>query len=165
MRGQRDAQRIRDMLDAIAKIDRWRTSSHRGWPSDMYEAAVLKELAVIGEAATQLSDRYLKRHPALPWKEIKGFRNRVVHQYWDTAWAIVERILEVDLPELRSAIEPDAVPPPKRPKPSAFEEAVRRNPLAPEPFVDRGDICGAWMPRARARCGLRRGHTGHHRKV
>lgn len=161
---RQDAQRLRDMLDAIAKIQSWRAQNTNQWPEDMYRAAVLQELAVIGEAATHLSKHYTARHQQIPWERVRGFRNRIIHEYWDTAWARIEAILEGSLPELKAAIEPHAAPPPRPIQPGVLEEAMRRPPIGPvdAPADDR---CGEWMPRARARCGLGRGHGGHHRRT
>lgn len=158
-RGRRDGQLLRDVLVAIERIESWRDGP---WPDDLYRAAVLKELAVIGEAVSRLSKHYTERHPEIPWRRVTGLRNKIVHEYWDTAWATVEVILEQSLPELKGVIEPDAAPPAKRVGDDAFISAGRRPALVP-PSPSGDNLCGAWMPLARARCVLPRRHRGHHR--
>ena len=129
----------------------------------MYRSALLRELAVIGEAASALSDRFVAEHPELPWKQIRGFRNRVVHEYWDTDWAIIEEIVTTSLPELQRIAASSAAP---EAQPSSFSDALRRPPWgAPVPAAAPGPRCDVWMPLARARCALRPGHTGHHRSA
>jgi uncharacterized protein with HEPN domain len=168
---RRDPQRARDIVDAIERIDRWHAlqaaplaEDFYGELGDMYRAAVMRELAVIGEAASALSDRFLSEHPELPWRQIRGFRDRVVHEHWDTDWAIIEEIVTTSLPELQRVAGPSAAPP-KEPPPS-FSDAARRPPWgAPVPAVAPGPSCGVWMPLARARCALRPGHAGHHRSA
>lgn len=49
--------------------------------------AVLRCLSVIGEAASQLPDAYLSDYPAVPWKDIRGMRNIVIHQYFGVSRA------------------------------------------------------------------------------
>ena len=111
-----DPRRLRDIVDAIERIQRWHATQAAtsaddffGELGDMYRSAVMRELAVIGEAANALSDRFVAEHPELPWKQIRGFRNRVVHEYWDTDWAIIEEIVTTSLPELQRVAGPSSV--------------------------------------------------------
>lgn len=170
---RRDPRRLRDILDAIERIHRWHAThaTHAApsaddvvdEPADMYRSAVLRELGVIGEAANALSDRFVAEHPELPWKQIRGFRNRVVHEHWDTDWAIIEKIVTRSLPELQRVAAPSAAP---KERPPSFAEAARRPPWGtPVPAVAHGPTCDVWMPLARTRCGLRPGHKGHHRSA
>lgn len=67
--------------------------------------AVLYRLAVIGEAAVRLRGSSSVALPDLPWHELIGLRNRVIHQYDDLDFSIVWSTLEVDIPALAWAIE------------------------------------------------------------
>lgn len=71
----------------------------------MVHDAVLRRLHTMAESTQRLSEPLKERHPNVPWREIAGFRNVVVHDYLgidlEAAWAIVER----DLPPLRQAVE------------------------------------------------------------
>lgn len=167
---RRDPRRLRDILDAIERIQRWHARRAAPLaddvseePADMYRSAVLRELAVIGEAASALSDRFVAEHPELAWKQIRGFRNRVVHEHSETVWAIIEEIVTTSLPELQRIAASSAAP---EAQPSSFSDALRRPPWgAPIPAVAPGPRCDVWMPLARTRCALRPGHTGHHRSA
>jgi len=64
-------------------------------------AAVLHELAVIGEAAARISDETAARHPDIPWSEIIGFRNVVIHEYFGLSWPIIWVTATADVPDLR----------------------------------------------------------------
>jgi len=106
-----DALRLADILSAIERIGRWQsttTQPDRHKDADMYRSAVMRELAVIGEASNHLSDGFLSKHPSFPWRKIRGFRNNAIHENWDTQWAIVEEILEEDLPALKQVVAPEA---------------------------------------------------------
>jgi len=68
-------------------------------------AAVLHELAVIGEAAARVSQEVRDRSPEIPWRQIVGFRNIVVHEYFGLSWPIIWVTATLDVPALRSRIE------------------------------------------------------------
>ena len=91
--GRRDAERTADILEAIAKVERWRALRDRD--DDMFRSAVMRELGVIGEAANALSDEFKIVRPEIPWRSIVDLRNVLTHHYWDTAWALIEQILDV----------------------------------------------------------------------
>ena len=69
----------------------------------MYRSAVLRQMEIIGEAATHLSDTFKSTHQAIPWRGITGLRIQVAHRYWDIEWSIVEQTILEDLPILRDA--------------------------------------------------------------
>ena len=69
-----------------------------------YDAA-LRNLELIGEAATHIPDDIRKDHPEVPWRLIIATRNRLIHAYLgiddDTIWSIIQD----DIPALLSALE------------------------------------------------------------
>jgi uncharacterized protein with HEPN domain len=65
----------------------------------------LRHLEVIGEASARLSETLRARHPDVPWREIIGMRNMLIHGYFDIDWEQVWNALERDLPGLRRALE------------------------------------------------------------
>lgn len=164
-----DNLRQADILDAIEKVERW---TARDADDDLYRAGVAHELGVIGAAAGHLSRDFTARHPTVPWPKVVGLRNVLVNQYWDTAGAILERIVKEDLPALKSALGAPAEHVTVNVE-ELVAAAVERVPLggssrapgsaSPEP--EALARCGAWMPIARARCVLAPGHfpTTHHR--
>ncbi len=68
--------------------------------------AVLRNLEVIGEAASLVPVPFRDRHPEIPWRQIVGLRNVVVHRYFavdpETVWAIVDRHLPPLIPQIMS---------------------------------------------------------------
>ena len=100
---RRDADRVADMLDAIARIESWKPDEA---PEGMYRAAVLHELMIIGDAASHLSADFKEAHADIPWKDVVGLRVRLAHHYWDTLWARIERTITEDLPPLKAALSP-----------------------------------------------------------
>jgi uncharacterized protein with HEPN domain len=102
--GRGDAERVADMLEAIATIQSWSSDEA---PRGMYQAAVLHELMVIGEAASHLSDGFKDTHPDIPWQDVIGQRVQLAHHYWDTQWTRIQRTVAEDIPALKAALLQD----------------------------------------------------------
>jgi uncharacterized protein with HEPN domain len=76
------------------------------------QSAVLHQLTKLGEAVRRVSQEFRDRHPQVPWGEIAGLRNRIVHEYdeidLDRVWEVIRR----DLPRLITALEAIGQPEP-----------------------------------------------------
>ncbi len=60
-------------------------------------------LVIIGEAATKIMDRYpelANAHPGVPWRSMRGMRNRIAHGYFDINLHTVWETVQTALPEL-----------------------------------------------------------------
>lgn len=55
---------------------------------------------VIGEAASWISEKLRDRYPVVPWRQIVGMRNRVVHSYFEVDLDILWFVVSVDVPDL-----------------------------------------------------------------
>lgn len=64
--------------------------------------AVVRNFEIIGEAANRLPDNFKDNHPEIDWHRIRGFRNRIVHDYFGIDFAIVWNIKNSFLPTLIS---------------------------------------------------------------
>jgi uncharacterized protein with HEPN domain len=65
--------------------------------------AIVRTLAVIGEAANRIqkaAPEFVAEHPALPWGQMRGIRNKVIHDYFDVAWDVIWETVKADLPPL-----------------------------------------------------------------
>lgn len=62
--------------------------------------AVIRNFEIIGEASSRLSDEFKSKNQSIDWIRLKGFRNRVVHEYFGIDLSIVWEIKQVFLPEL-----------------------------------------------------------------
>lgn len=99
---RRPAERLRDILDAIAAIESYLT---RGTLSDaMVFDAVRMRLVEIGEAVKALPADVLDAEPDIPWRDIAGARDWLAHHYFDTAHAILQATVDVELAPLASAV-------------------------------------------------------------
>ncbi|PKQ19200.1 MAG: hypothetical protein CVT66_11410 [Actinobacteria bacterium HGW-Actinobacteria-6] len=67
--------------------------------------AIVRQLGVLGEAAARISDDFRVAHTEVPWRDIIGMRNRLVHDYWSIDVAEVWRTVTNDLPALIAVLE------------------------------------------------------------
>jgi len=66
--------------------------------------ACLKSLEIIGEASRNISEDLKTAYPEMPWRQMSGMRNKLVHHYFGVDWEIVDDVLKNELPDLRSNI-------------------------------------------------------------
>lgn len=102
-----DQVRLRHMLDysqkAVAMIQgRSRADLDN---DEMLCLALTRAVEVIGEAATRVSQASQQRHGQVPWPEIIGLRNRLVHGYHAVDLDILWDIVQQDLPPLMEQLE------------------------------------------------------------
>lgn len=102
-----DALRLRHMLDAARKaVELTRGRARADLDQDEVLAlALVRLLEVIGEAARQVSRELRTACPDIPWKEIVGTRDRLIHGYFDVDMDIVWAIVSQDLPPLVATLE------------------------------------------------------------
>ncbi|MCF8408234.1 MAG: DUF86 domain-containing protein [Crocinitomicaceae bacterium] len=67
--------------------------------------AVVRNFEIIGEAANRISPDFRNSNPEIEWTRIRGFRNRIVHDYFGIDYEIVWDIIETYLDELISWLE------------------------------------------------------------
>lgn len=67
--------------------------------------AVIRALEIIGEAANHIAPQFRSRYPSVPWQEMIGMRNIVVHGYFGVNTAVIWRTVQEDIPPLRKQIE------------------------------------------------------------
>jgi uncharacterized protein with HEPN domain len=67
--------------------------------------AVLRNLELIGEAATRVPDDFRQSHPEIPWRMVIATRNRLIHAYLGIDSDIIWSIIRDDIPSLREALE------------------------------------------------------------
>ena len=104
---RRDIDYLGDILEATQRIlfytqgMRWEDfhSDHRT------QDAVIRNLEVIGEATKNLSTSIRAMHSHVPWKDIAGVRDRLIHHYFGVSNEIVWQIVQEDLPILSKQIE------------------------------------------------------------
>jgi uncharacterized protein with HEPN domain len=107
MSGRTDAIFLRHILDASLKV-----ASYIGAMTEadfvretMTHDAVMRQLEIIGEATKNLSAEFRGAHPTVPWKDIAGMRDRLIHGYMAVDLAAVWDTATKDVPELRDYLQ------------------------------------------------------------
>jgi uncharacterized protein with HEPN domain len=72
----------------------------------MRQDAVVRELLIVGEAAKRLSEEFKALHPDIPWRQMAGMRDILVHAYDHVDLDQVWRMTTDELSELIEAVEP-----------------------------------------------------------
>ncbi|MEL6400245.1 MAG: DUF86 domain-containing protein [Cyanobacteria bacterium J06607_6] len=104
----RDQASLIDIVQAARQISEFSTGLDYAALARSVEkqSAILYQVIVIGEAVKRLSPVFRDQHPEIPWREIAGMRDVVAHQYdqvdLNDLWAVVE----ADIPELLTMIQP-----------------------------------------------------------
>jgi len=73
--------------------------------NDLVVDAVIRNLEIIGEAVKNIPEDIRSKYPDIPWKQIVGFRNIVIHHYFGVDLSIVWTVIKRHLKELKPKIE------------------------------------------------------------
>ena len=94
--------RIKHMLDAGNQILRFiKDMDQKSFAADeAVSLAVTRLLEIIGEASRHISSETRSRYPDVPWQQLGGIRNRLIHAYIDVDLGIVWHICQGALPRL-----------------------------------------------------------------
>jgi uncharacterized protein with HEPN domain len=96
-----------DILDASMKIREYTA----GYSMEQFVAdsktvdAVMRNLMIIGEAARKIPDEIRAKNPDVPWRDMVGTRNIVVHEYSGVKLDLIWRIIRTDLPIVEEQIK------------------------------------------------------------
>ena len=103
-----DTITLRQMLDHVEEaVALAKPRARADLESDrVFFLALLKLVEIVGEAATRISDATKDAHPAIPWREIIGTRNRLIHGYDAVDYDILWDIVTADFPPLAQQLEP-----------------------------------------------------------
>ena len=101
-----DAARILDVIEAAERIKVHCAGLDQlaFGVNDTAMRAVLYDIAVIGEAAKGISDAVRSRYPDVPWADMAGMRDVVVHQYFGIDVNLVWRAATVSVPRVLAAL-------------------------------------------------------------
>lgn len=91
-----------DCLDRIAEYTN--TERSRFDASRLVQDAVIRNLQTLAESSQRLSSEIKGTEPQIPWRELAGFRNLIVHGYLGVDLAAVWLVVEQDLPALTEAV-------------------------------------------------------------
>jgi len=98
--------RLQDILDAIAQIEieqRKGKAAFEGSP--LIQVWMVHHLMIIGEAVRSIDPALRQRYPSIPWRQVAGMRNILVHDYFRINEALVWETVDKDVPALKTEIE------------------------------------------------------------
>jgi uncharacterized protein with HEPN domain len=98
---------LEDIIESIQKIKIYTSglSLDDFLKDDKTIDAVIRNFEIIGEASNRIPDEIRDKFQLVNWHRIRGFRNRIVHDYMGIDYEIVWEIIEKDLEELKNKIQ------------------------------------------------------------
>ncbi|MBP0029236.1 DUF86 domain-containing protein [Roseofilum reptotaenium CS-1145] len=106
----RDRESLIDIINAIRRIVRYTNGVSRSQlaANDEKLSAILYQITIIGEATKRLSQEFRQEHPEIPWREMAGMRDVIIHEYdrldFDIVWDVVANKITELLTMLESVL-------------------------------------------------------------
>ena len=98
---------IEDIISAMDKaMDFVKNMSYEEFTRDDKTVyAVVRAIEIIGEAVKNIPGNVRKNYPEIPWKDMAGMRNKVIHEYFGVKLNIVWRTVKEEIPPLKPLFE------------------------------------------------------------
>ncbi len=102
-----DPTHVRHMIEAAKKIQMFSGSRTKAdlETEELFALGLVRLLEIIGEAATRVTDLTQRNNPAIPWAQVIGMRNRLIHGYDVIDLDILWQTVVEDIPSLIVALK------------------------------------------------------------
>ena len=99
--------RIEDIIEALDRIFRYvQDLNYDGWIKDQKTIdAVIRNLEIIGEAAANVPQEIQDLYVDIPWYQMKGMRNILIHEYFGVDNDVLWNTIKKDLPVLKEKLQ------------------------------------------------------------
>ncbi len=97
---------VRHILDSIREITGFLAGKkYEDFLQDkLLQNGILRGLEIVGEAAKKLSEAFRAKHPMIPWKQVVGMRDKLIHDYFDVDLEVVWKTATEDILQLRDEL-------------------------------------------------------------
>lgn len=101
-----DTVYLRHILDAITQVQEYVAglSQEEFSARRMVHDAVIRQIEIIGEATKNLDPQVLEAYPDVPWKQMAGMRDKLIHQYFGVDLEAVWDVAVEDIPTLKDQV-------------------------------------------------------------
>ena len=101
-----DSVYLAHILAAISKIETFTLDITKAdfEKSILIQDAVIRNFEIIGEATKKISRNFSQSHPDIPWQDMAGMRDKLIHDYIDVDLDVVWKTIEIDIPLLKELI-------------------------------------------------------------
>ena len=98
---------LRHIMDAINLIEKYleNVNCDEFMKNHMIQDAVIREIEIIGEATKNISEELKNKYTDIPWRNIAGIRDKLIHGYFGVDLDAVWGTATEDIPKLRDSIK------------------------------------------------------------
>ena len=96
-----------DIIDAVEKVE----SFTKGMTFEVFEKdvkttfAVIRAFEIMGEAVRKIPSSVRNKYKNIPWKEMAGMRNKLIHEYFGIKPRVVWKTIKQDLPSIKPHLQ------------------------------------------------------------
>lgn len=104
---ERDSVYTRHILDAISTIEKYsKDINFEGFSKDtLLQDGIIRQLEIVGEASKRLSKNFRNSYNDIPWEDICGMRDKLIHDYLGVDLKAVWQAVKEDIPDLKKRLE------------------------------------------------------------